>query len=201
MAETLPRITLVRHGETSWSITGQHTGRTDILLTANGELDAQKVGQRLRRETFPHVLTSPLSRARRTCELAGFGAEAQPCDDLLEWNYGDYEGLTSRQIRERHPGWQLFWDGCPNGETPNQVRERLENLVTRLRKLDADVLIFAHGHILRCLTSVWLGQGLELGRMLGILPASVSILGYDHNPDEPVIQLWNDTSHLRATST
>ncbi len=196
MSTPLPHIVLVRHGETAWSLSGQHTGRTDIPLTPKGEVNARQLGRRLVGSAFTLVLTSPLSRARRTCELAGFGDRAEVCDDLMEWNYGDYEGLTSTQIRERRPDWLLFRDGCPNGESPPEVESRLQRLVGRLRALEGDALLFAHGHILRCLASVWLGQGVMLGKSLALSAASLSILGYDHHRDEPVIRLWNDTSHL-----
>jgi probable phosphoglycerate mutase len=196
MAASLPRTLLVRHGETAWSLTGQHTGRTDVPLTPRGEENARQLGRRLAGSAFALVLASPLGRARRTCELAGYGDRAELCDDLLEWNYGDYEGLTSAEIRAKRPGWLLFRDGCPNGESPPEVQARLERLVARLHGLEGDGLLFAHGHILRSLASVWLGQGLGLGARLALSPASVSVLGYDHNRDEPVLKLWNDTSHL-----
>lgn len=196
MSAPLPRVVAVRHGETAWSLTGQHTGRTDVPLTPHGEENARSLGRRLAGSAFALVLTSPLGRARRTCELAGYGDRAEPCDDLLEWNYGDFEGLTSAEIRSRRPGWLLFRDGCPNGESPAAVQARLERLVARLHGLDGDALLFAHGHILRCLASVWLGEGLALGAKLALSPAAVSVLGYDHGRDEPVVKLWNDTSHL-----
>lgn len=177
MSTPLPHIVLVRHGETAWSLSGQHTGRTDIPLTPKGEVNARQLGRRLVGSAFTLVLTSPLSRARRTCELAGFGDRAEVCDDLMEWNYGDYEGLTSTQIRERRPDWLLFRDGCPNGESPPEVESRLQRLVGRLRALEGDALLFAHGHILRCLASVWLGQGVMLGKSLALSAASLSILG------------------------
>jgi len=197
MAKSLPEFLLARHGETAWSLSGQHTGRTDIPLTPHGEQNALQLGARLRPRSFALVLTSPLSRARRTCELAGFGPQAQSCDELLEWNYGDYEGLTSSEIRRDRPNWLLFRDGCPDGETPEQVTARLTMLVSRLRAIEGDVLLFAHGHILRCLTGVWLGLGVAGGAILALSPAALSMVGYDHNPQEPVLKLWNDTSHLR----
>lgn len=196
MSASLPQVVLVRHGETAWSLTGQHTGRTDIPLTPNGEEDGRRLARRLAGARFSLVLTSPLLRARRTCELAGFQTVAEPCDELLEWDYGEYEGLTSQQIRQKDPNWLLFRDGCPGGESPQQVSARLERLVARLQALNGDALLFAHGHLLRCLTSVWVGQGLALGAKLLISPASVSVLSYDHSRDEPILRGWNDTSHL-----
>jgi probable phosphoglycerate mutase len=197
MSTSLPRVVLARHGETAWSLSGQHTGRSDIPLTANGEQNARQLGVRLAGQSFALVLTSPLGRARRTCELAGFGAQAQVCDDLLEWDYGEFEGLTSKQIHEKRPGWVLFRDGCPGGESPAQVTARLEKLAATLHSQQGDTILFAHGHILRCLAGVWVRMGLGLGGLLALSPASMSVLGYDHTRDEPVLRLWNDTSHLK----
>jgi probable phosphoglycerate mutase len=197
MSTALPHVVLTRHGETAWALTGQHTGRSDIPLTANGERNARQLGIRLAGSSFALVLTSPMSRARRTAELAGFGAAAQVCDDLLEWDYGEFEGLTSAQIRAKCPDWQLFRDGCPGGESPAQVQARLEKLAARLHGLDGDAMLFAHGHILRCLAGVWVKLGIPLGALLALSPASLSTLGYDHGRDEPVLKLWNDTSHLK----
>ena len=193
----VPTIYLARHGETTWSISGQHTGRTDVPLTAKGEADAVKIGTRLAGTQFAHVFTSPLSRARRTAELAGFTPELEA--DLLEWNYGDYEGLKTTEIRAQRPDWDLFRDGCPGGESVQEVSERIDRLVARLKALSGNVLLFAHGHILRVLAARWVNQPVPFGRSLLLSTATVSILGFDHLAmDEPAIRLWNDDRHLQS---
>lgn len=192
---SVPTIYLARHGETEWSKSGQHTGHTDIALTAKGELDAVKIGRRLTGINFAHVLTSPLGRARRTCELAGFASVVDP--GLMEWDYGDYEGLKSAEIKVRRPDWELFRDGCPGGESVHAITERVDGVVHRLKALSGNVLVFAHGHVLRVLASRWVGQPVSFGRSLLLATATVSILGFDHHsPDEPAISLWNDNRHL-----
>jgi probable phosphoglycerate mutase len=191
-----PTVTLVRHAQTEWSLVGKHTGRTDIPLTELGERDAVRLGQRLAGQDFDAVLTSPLQRARRTCELAGFSKEAVVDPDLVEWNYGDYEGLKTSEIRARLPGWNLFHDGCPGGETFAQITERADRVVARLRKINGDVLLFSSGHIIRVLTARWLGRPIEIGESLYLGAATVGVLGYDHDLSEPVIRLWNDDRHL-----
>jgi probable phosphoglycerate mutase len=191
----LPRIYLARHGETEWSRTGQHTGRTDIPLTAKGEADAAKLGVRLRGVSFTHVLTSPLGRARRTAELAGFAPVVDP--GILEWDYGDYNGRTTAQIREGRADWDLFQHGCPNGESVAAISERVDGVVSRLRSLSGNVLLFAHGHVLRVLAARWVRQPASFGRALLLQPACLSILGFDHHVmDQPAISLWNDDRHL-----
>jgi len=191
-----PTIYLARHGETEWSITGQHTGRRDIPLTAKGEADAGKLGARFASLEFSRVLASPLSRARRTAELAGFTPELD--SDLMEWNYGDYEGLKGAEIRERRPGWDLFRDGCPGGESVQGISDRGDRVIDRLRAGTGKVLVFAHGHVLRVLTARWVGQPASLARCLYLGTAAVSILGFDrHAPDVSTIQLWNDERHLQ----
>jgi broad specificity phosphatase PhoE len=196
MSKALPKIYLARHGETAWSLSGQHTGVTDIPLTEHGERNARSLGERLRGMAFVQVLTSPLQRARRTCELAGFGAQAEVDADLVEWNYGDYEGKRTADIRKERPDWFLFRDGCPGGETPEVVAARADRIVARLRALNGDVLIFSHGHFLRVLAARWLGKPASDGRFLLLSTAALSILGYEHNLDEPVLRLWNDDQHL-----
>ena len=192
MHVTLPEIHLVRHGETAWTATRQHTGLTDIPLTATGERDAYRLGRQLQRRNFPHVLTSPLVRARRTCELAGFGSRAEVDPDLVEWDYGEYEGRTTADIRAKHPGWQLFRDGCPGGESVPAIAARADRVVARLRSLDGDVVLFSSGHFLRVLAARWLGLDAALGRCFLLGTTTLSILGYEHGKDEPVLRLWND---------
>ena len=196
MPDTLPVVVLARHGETAWSLSRQHTGRTDLPLTARGELDAKRLGERLAGARFAQVWTSPLVRAARTCELAGFGAVAELDPDLVEWDYGRYEGRTSSEIRAENPAWQLFRDGGPGGETPAQVGARADRVIARARAVAGDVLLFSSGHILRTLAARWLGLGPEGGRLLVLDTASVSALGYDHDRTEPALRLWNDTRHV-----
>jgi probable phosphoglycerate mutase len=196
MSEALPVIWLARHGETAWSLSGQHTGLTDLPLTERGERNARQLGERLRGLTFAKVLTSPLQRAARTCELAGFGAVAEVDRDLVEWNYGDYEGRTSADIHRERPDWQLFRDGCPGGESPSQVGARSDRVVSRLRAIEGDVLIFSSGHLLRVLAARWLGLEAAGGRHFLLGTASLSALGYEHDLSQPVIRLWDETSHV-----
>ena len=192
----LPMIYLARHGETAWSLTGQHTGLTDLPLTETGERNAQRLRGRLRGIVFDRVFTSPLRRARRTCELAGFGSVAEIDPDLLEWNYGEYEGRRSVEIHAERPDWQLFRDGAPGGESPQQVAERADRVADRLRVVSGNVLIFSSGHFLRMLAGIWIGLEPYEARSLMLSTGSLSVLGYGHNLDEPVIKLWNDTNHL-----
>lgn len=194
---TDPIIYLARHGETAWSLTGQHTGLTDLPLTARGERNASRLRQRLAGLTFAKVFTSPLQRARRTCELAGFGAVAEIDNDLLEWNYGEYEGRRTSEIRAERPNWQLFRDGCPGGESPDQVAARADSAVCRLRSVQGDVLLFSSGHFLRVLAVRWIGIELTANARLFMLStASLSALGYEDNLERPVIRLWNETRHV-----
>ena len=191
----LPTIYLARHGETEWALNGRHTGRTDIPLTAKGESDARKIGSRLAALSFSRVFCSPLLRARRTAELAGFTPEADA--DLMEWHYGDYEGLRTLEIRERLPNWDLFHDGCPGGESVREISGRVDRAIAKLRALSGNVLVFAHGHVLRVMAARWVGQPAFLGRALYLSTATLSILGFDHHVmDEPTIRLWNDDRHL-----
>ena len=191
----LPVVHLVRHGETEWSAAGRHTGRTDLPLTARGEAAAVRLGVRLRPLVGSPALTSPLRRASRTAALAGFGG-ATVDGDLVEWDYGEYEGLTTVDIRRQRPDWELFRDGCPGGETAAEVCVRADRVVARLRALDADAVVFASGHLLRVLAARWLGEGPAFGRRLALGTAAVSRLGYDHGRTEPCLRLWNDASHL-----
>lgn len=191
-----PNIWIARHGQTEWSVAGKHTGRRDIPLTAEGEEQARKLGARLRPVSFAAVWTSPLERARKTCELAGFGARAELVPDLMEWNYGDYEGLTSAEIRAKRPDWHLFRDGCPGGEALQDVVVRADRVVRRLKAEAGNVLVFSHGHLLRVLATRWAGIPAESGNRFGLAPASMSILGWDAASGDPLIDHWNDVSHL-----
>ena len=186
------RIFLVRHGETAWSVSGRHTGRSDIPLTAPGEEAARALGPRMNAVAFSAVLTSPAQRARRTCELAGLARTAAIEPDLAEWDYGDYEGRRSAEILGERPGWMIFRDGCPGGETPEQVSDRADRLIARFRTMGGDVAAFSHGHFGRVLAARWIGLHVVEARGLLLNTASLSILGYEHdNPAEPVLALWN----------
>jgi probable phosphoglycerate mutase len=194
--EQLPLVYLARHGETEWSITKQHTGLTDLPLTDRGEQNARQLGQRLQGLSFAQVITSPLQRASRTCELAGFGAVAEVDADLVEWNYGEYEGQTTAAIQRQRPGWELFRDGCPGGESADEMANRVNRVIERVRAIDGDVLLFSHGHLLHIFAACWLDLGLSAGRCFYLSTAALSILGYHHDRDDPVIRLWNDCSHI-----
>jgi broad specificity phosphatase PhoE len=196
MREMLPAICLVRHGETAWSLSGQHTGLTDLPLTERGKHNARLLGRRLAGLAFAKVFTSPLQRAVRTCELAGFGSVAEVDRDLLEWNYGDYEGRRTAEIHVERPDWQLFRDGCPGGESPSQVGARADRVVRRMHAIKGDVLLFSSGHFLRVLAARWLGFEPAAGRFFLLSTASVGALSYEHNLSELVIRLWNDTRHV-----
>jgi len=193
MSAGLAVVFAVRHGETAWSLSGQHTGLTDLPLTEAGERNARGLAARLAGRSFAKVLTSPLQRASRTCELAGFGAVAERDRDLVEWNYGDYEGRKSAEIHAERPDWLLFRDGCPGGESPAAVAARADRVVRRLRAIDGDVLLFSSGHFLRTLAARWLGLEAAAGQHFLLGTAAVSILGYEHNRSEPAIRLWNET--------
>jgi probable phosphoglycerate mutase len=197
MGNELPIVYLARHGETAWSLSGQHTGLTDLPLTDRGERTAQRLRSRLKGLTFAEVFTSPLQRARRTCELAGFGAVAEIDPDLVEWNYGQYEGLRGAEIRAKRPDWNLFRDGCPGGESPQQVSLRADRVISRLRALQASVLLFTSGHFIRVLASRWLGiEPTANSRYFMLSTASLSALGYENDLSRPVIRFWNDTRHV-----
>jgi broad specificity phosphatase PhoE len=192
----LPEVYLARHGETAWTLTGQHTGRTDIPLTARGEQDALSLCQRLQGATFTRVLVSPLGRAQRTCELAGFGDQAEVDPDLQEWDYGQYEGRRTADIRQARPGWEIFRDGCPGGESVAVVSARADRVTARLRAVEGNVLVFSHGHFLRVLAARWLGLPTGAARHFILSTAALSILGYEHTRDEPALRLWNDDRHV-----
>jgi broad specificity phosphatase PhoE len=189
------RIWLVRHGETEWSKSGQHTGRTDIPLTAMGERQGQALGRTLAGRHFALVLTSPLARARETCRLAGLASAAQPSDDLLEWDYGLYEGRTTAEVRAEQPGWSIWTTPMPKGETVEQVGERTRRVIERVAAVDGDVALFAHAHVLRILAACWIGLPPIHGRSLTLGTASLSVLGYERQTR--VIEVWNQDWKLR----
>lgn len=191
-------IYLARHGETAWSRSGQHTSFTDLPLDEHGEVEARRLGERLSGLAFAKVFTSPLQRASHTCELAGFKSAAQTDPDLVEWNYGKYEGRRSVDIHAESPDWQLFRDGGPGGESPAQVGARADRVVGRVRAVGGNVLIFSSGHFLRVLAARWLGIEPAGGRFFTLHTASLSVLGYENALAHPVIQLWNDTRHVES---
>jgi probable phosphoglycerate mutase len=197
VAEALPQIYLARHGETAWTATHQHTGRTELPLTPRGEDNARRLGERLRDHAFDLVLTSPRQRARDTAALAGFGARAQIDENLAEWDYGAYEGRKTVEIRRERPDWFLFRDGCPEGESVSAVGARADRVVERLRSAGGNVLLFGHAHFFRVLAARWLGLEPGAGRLLLMSVASLSILGYEHSLEEPAIALWNDNRHAQ----
>ena len=185
MSQPLLSIYMARHGETAWSLSGQHTGLTDLPLTERGERNARALGERLKGLTFTRVFTSPLQRARRTCELAGFGSVATVDRELVEWNYGECEGLTTADIRKKRPDWQLFRDGGPGGESVAEVGARADRVLSRLKAIDGGVLV-----------ARWIGLDPAGGKLLFLSTASLSILGYEHGKNDPVLRLWNDVSHV-----
>ncbi|MEW1923718.1 histidine phosphatase family protein [Streptomyces sp. NPDC088360] len=194
-----PRILLARHGQTEWSLSGKHTGRTDIPLLEEGRDGAKLLGERLHRAPFDglpdvEVRTSPLARARETCEIAGFGHRATPWDTLMEWDYGSYEGMTPAEIQDVRPGWFIWRDGVPGGETLEQITARADEVVAWARGADRDVLVFAHGHILRSIGARWLGLGVDFAARIRLNPTSISTLGWAYG--EPAVESWNDTGHL-----
>lgn len=188
MSVNVGELWLARHGETAWSRSGRHTSRTDVPLTPDGEQAARELAPRLAGTAFARVLTSPRARARRTAELAGF-PDAQPSDDLVEWDYGDYEGVTTAEIRETVPGWTIWTDSCPDGEEATDVARRLDRVVEEVRALGGPVLVFSHGHALRALAARWLGLPVADGRLLRLDTATLSVLGYER--DVPVVVRWN----------
>lgn len=191
-----PEVAIVRHGETAWSISGQHTGRTDIPLTPRGERDAQTLRGRLDGIEFDAVFTSPLQRASKTCALAGFGDRAEAEPGLAEWDYGDYEGLTSAEIHRHDPDWVIYRDGCPGGESVEAITARVDRVVARLKAIGGRTLVFTHGHLGRVLAARWLGLPLGEARMFVLGTAALSVLGHENSLDRPVIRLWNDDRHV-----
>jgi len=192
MSHSLPSIFLVRHGETAWTISRQHTGTTDLPLTEKGQRDAVKLGHYIPKREYKAVLTSPLQRARKTCELAGYAPSAKVDPDLVEWNYGLFEGKTTAEITKERPGWQLFTDGAPGGESVAEIGARADRVISRLRQVDGDALVFSSAHFIRVLAVRWLGLDVSFGRYFVLGTATLSVLGYEHDKDEPVIKLWND---------
>jgi len=198
MNDTFPITYLARHGETEWSLSGRHTGLTDLPLTARGEQSARELGERLRRLDVAQVFTSPLQRAARTCALAGFGERATVDPDLVEWDYGDYEGLKTHEIQAGRPRWSLFRDGCPGGETLAAIGARADRVVQRVRAVPGNVLLFSSGHFLRVLAARWLDLDAASGQRFVLGTAGFSALGYEHDRTEPVIRLWNQLGLSRA---
>ena len=196
MSALRPRVVLARHAETAWSLAGRHTGRTDLPLTARGEAAARALGVRLEGLRFSHVLTSPLQRAHRTCELAGFGDRADADPDLMEWDYGDFEGRTADEVRREHPGWDVFRHGSPGGESVAEVTARVDRVIARLSRLRGPVLVFGHGHLSRALAARWIGLGPAQARNLVLATGAVSILSSERSLGAPAIELWNDTGHI-----
>jgi broad specificity phosphatase PhoE len=194
VAAPRPQIVLIRHGQTPWTLTGQHTGHTDLPLTDAGRADARLLGAGLAVWPDPRVLTSPLSRAAETCRLAGFGDRAEVLDDLKEWDYGAYEGRTTPDIRTERPDWSLWRDGVPDGESPEEAAARADRVLQVIGAPDRHTLVFAHGHILRVLAARWLGLPVTGGRLLALAPTTISVLG--HEREQPVIVRWNDRAHL-----
>jgi broad specificity phosphatase PhoE len=197
MNQVFPIVYLARHGETAWTLSGQYTGLTDLPLTERGERNARRLQERLRGLSFTKVFTSPSQRARRTCELAGFGAVAEIDPDLVEWNYGDYEGRRTAEIWAKRPGWELFRDGCPRGESPAQAAARADRVVSRIRAVLGNVLLFSSGHFIRVLATRWIGlEVTAIARRFLLSTASLSAVGYDKELSRPVIRLWNDAHHV-----
>jgi broad specificity phosphatase PhoE len=197
MTEVFPIVYLARHGETAWTISGQYTGLTDLPLTERGERNARRLEDRLHGLSFAKVFTSPLQRAKRTCELAGFGTVAEIDEDLVEWNYGEYEGRRTAEIRAERPDWELFRDGCPRGESPGQAAARADRVVSRIRAVPGNVLLFSSGHFIRVLATRWIGLEVTANaRRFMLSTASLSAVGYEKELSRPVIRLWNDTHHV-----
>jgi broad specificity phosphatase PhoE len=192
MLSVLPKLYLARHGDTAWTDSHRHTGRTDLPLNERGEEHARHMGERLRGFSIVRVFTSPLRRAFKTCELAGFGTVAEVDPDLIEWDYGRLEGTMTRDVVKDYPGWELFRDGCPGGESPQQIAARADRFIARVKGIGGDVLAFSSGHIIRMIAARWSGLDPAAGRVFYCRPASVGVLGFEHNSrDEPIIRLWN----------
>ena len=195
-ATQLPRLFLLRHGDTDWTDSRQHTGRTDLPLNANGEAHARRLGARLKGKTFARVFVSPLRRVRRTCELAGFAEHAQVNADLTEWDYGDYEGKLTTDIHRQHPQWNLYHDGAPHGESPEQVAARADRFIDLIRPIEGDVAAFSSGQIIRMIAARWLGLSPVHARHFYTVTASIGILGYEHDRNQSVLLLWNDDQQV-----
>jgi len=192
MRSDLPRLYLARHGDTEWTDSHQHTGRTDLPLNERGEGHARRLGEWLQQFSFVRVFTSPLQRASKTCDLAGFAAGAEVDPDLLEWDYGRFEGKRTSDALKEWPGWELYRDGCPDGESPDDVSARADRFVARARGLAGGVLAFSSGHIIRMIAARWLGLPPAAGRVFYCDPASVGVLGFEHDSrDQPLVRLWN----------
>jgi len=196
MDEAVFKVYLIRHGDTAWSEAGRHTGLTDLALDHHGEQQARRLGDRLAGLSFARIFTSPLQRARTTCELAGFGAQADSDADLVEWDYGGYEGLTTAEIRRQRPEWDLFRDGAPDGESPRDVAVRADRFIAKVLSLEGDVAVFSSAHIMRMIAGRWLSLPPDAARLFLSSTASVSILGYEHSRAEAVIRLWNDVGEF-----
>jgi probable phosphoglycerate mutase len=198
MATDLARLFLARHGDTAWTDSRQRTGRTDLPLNESGVERARHLGERLRRFSFARVFTSPLQRASKTCALAGFGKVAEVDPDLVEWDYGRFEGKTTREVLKERPGWEMFRDGCPDGESSQDVAARADRFIARVHGIAGDVLAFSSAHIIRMIAARWLGLSPSAGRYFFCRPASVGVLGFEHNSrEEPIIGLWNFVTHPR----
>jgi broad specificity phosphatase PhoE len=195
---SLPRLFLVRHGNTDWAETHRFTGRTDLPLNAHGEENARKLAGRLAGLSFVKVFSSPLQRARRTCELAGLGAAAEIDADLMEWDYGQYEGHSSIVVHQEHPEWSLFRDGAPGGESPAAIAARADRFIAKVRQIPGDVAAFSSGHITRVLGARWINLGTEGAGKLLCNTASINILSYEHDLNHPAIELWNDDGRIRS---
>jgi probable phosphoglycerate mutase len=198
MSSALPKLFLARHGDTAWTDSHQHTGRTDLPLNERGEEHARQLSERLRGFSFARVFTSPLRRAAKTCELAGFGAGAEVDPDLTEWDYGRFEGKLTIDVLKEWPGWELYRDGCPGGETPDDVAARADRFIARVHRINGDVLAFSSGHIIRMIAARWHGLAPAAGRVFFCRPASVGVLGFEHDSrDQPIIRLWNYVAEPR----
>jgi len=195
MPAELPQVYLARHGETEWSLSGQHTGTTDIPLTPNGEVQARKLGERIADLKFDRVWSSPRARAIRTAELAGLGGRIEVDPDLAEWDYGTYEGLTSEEIHAHDPNWLIYRDGCPGGESVEAVTDRVDQVIARLRTLPGTSILFSHGHLTRLLAVRWLGLPVINGQYFKVGTAALGTLSSERDVDNPVIELWNDRRH------
>ena len=198
MISVLPKLFIARHGDTAWTDSHQHTGRTDLPLNARGEEHARQLGERLRGFSFAGVFASPLIRVRKTCELAGFGSAAEIDPDLVEWDYGKFDGRTTADILKEWPGWEMFRDGCPGGESADDVAARVDRFIAKVRRINGDVLAFSSGHTIRMIAARWCGLAPADGRVFFCRPASVGVLGFEHDsPEQPIIRLWNYVSEPR----